>query len=122
MRFIDESRSERSRQEQVSRYISRPRFTQPACAATEEAFLAALGEYERGEVYVRVARNLLASLQPPLRVAWTRLKLAVEPTGALAFAAYLTGRVPPGSAEHPTVIVISGGNFDAATMARLLSA
>jgi threonine dehydratase len=56
-----------------------------------------------------------------LRVAWTTLKLAVEPTGALALAAYLTGRVPAGTAEHPTVLVLSGGNFDSATVAALLS-
>ena len=56
-----------------------------------------------------------------LRVAWTRLKLAIEPTAALTLAAYLTGRVPSGSAEHPTVIVLSGGNFDPATVAGLLA-
>jgi threonine dehydratase len=55
-----------------------------------------------------------------LRAAWMRLKLAIEPTGALALAAYLTGRVPSGTAEHPTVIVLSGGNFDSAQVASLL--
>jgi threonine dehydratase len=59
-------------------------------------------------------------LEDALRVAWTRLKLAIEPTAALALAAYLTGKVPAGSAEHPTVIVLSGGNFDPATVAALL--
>jgi threonine dehydratase len=61
-----------------------------------------------------------AELKDALRVAWTRLKLAIEPTAALALAAYLTGKVPAGSAEHPTVIVLSGGNFDPATVASLL--
>jgi threonine dehydratase len=60
-------------------------------------------------------------IKEALRVAWTRLKLAVEPTGALALAAYLTGRVPGGNAQHPTVIVLSGGNFDPAMVAALLS-
>jgi threonine dehydratase len=60
-------------------------------------------------------------LKDALRVAWTRLKLAIEPTAALTLAAYRTGRVPPGSTEHPTVIVLSGGNFDPATVARLLT-
>jgi threonine dehydratase len=59
-------------------------------------------------------------LEDAVRVAWTRLKLAIEPTAALALAAYLTGRVPAGTAEHPTVIVLSGGNFDPATIAALL--
>jgi threonine dehydratase len=60
-------------------------------------------------------------LKDALRVAWTRLKLAIEPTAALTLAAYLTGRVPSGSAEHPTVIILSGGNFDPATVAGLLA-
>jgi threonine dehydratase len=59
-------------------------------------------------------------LKDALRVAWKRLKLAIEPTAALALAAYLTGRVPAGSAEHPTVMVLSGGNFDPPTVAALL--
>jgi threonine dehydratase len=59
-------------------------------------------------------------LEDAVRVAWMRLKLAIEPTAALALAAYLTGRVPSGSREHPTVIVLSGGNFDPATIAALL--
>jgi threonine dehydratase len=59
-------------------------------------------------------------LQDAVRVAWTNLKLAIEPTAALALAAYLTGKVPAGTAEHPTVIVLSGGNFDPATIAALL--
>jgi threonine dehydratase len=60
-------------------------------------------------------------LKEALRVAWTKLKLAIEPTGALALAAYLTGRVPRGTVEHPTILVLSGGNFDPATIAALLS-
>ena len=63
-----------------------------------------------------------AELEDALRAAWTRLKLAIEPTAALALAAYLTGRVPSGRVEHPTVIVLSGGNFDATAVAALLSA
>jgi threonine dehydratase len=60
-------------------------------------------------------------LTDALRVAWMRLKLAIEPTAALALAAYLTGRVPSGTPEHPTVLVLSGGNFDPATVAALLT-
>jgi len=59
-------------------------------------------------------------LEGAVRVAWTKLKLAIEPTAALALAAYLTGKVPAGTVEHPTVIVLSGGNFDPATIAALL--
>ncbi len=63
-----------------------------------------------------------SELKDAVRVAWTRLKLAIEPTAALALAAYLTGKVPAGSAEHPTVLVLSGGNFDPATVAAILTA
>ncbi len=59
-------------------------------------------------------------LRDALRVAWRRLKLAIEPTAALALAAYLTGKVPAGTAEHPTVLILSGGNFDPATVAAIL--
>ena len=61
-------------------------------------------------------------LADAVRVAWMRLKLAIEPTAALALAAYLTGKVPAGSAEHPTVLVLSGGNFDPVAVAALLTA
>ena len=61
-----------------------------------------------------------SELKDAVRVAWMRLKLAIEPTAALALAAYLTGKVPSGTAEHPTVIVLSGGNFDPTTIATLL--
>jgi threonine dehydratase len=60
-------------------------------------------------------------LKEAVRVAWTRLKLAIEPTAALTLAAYLNGKVPAGSEEHPTVLILSGGNFDPATVAALLS-
>jgi threonine dehydratase len=60
-------------------------------------------------------------LKDALRVAWTRLRLAIEPTAALTLAAYLNGKVPAGSEEHPTVLILSGGNFDPATVAALLS-
>jgi len=61
-------------------------------------------------------------LADAVRVAWMRLKLAIEPTAALALAAYLAGKVPAGSTEHPTVLVLSGGNFDPAAVAALLTA
>lgn len=74
----------------------------------------------------RLVRDIVTVSEPELadalRVAWKRLKLAIEPTAALALAAYLTGRVPAGTADHPTVIVLSGGNFDPATVAALLLA
>jgi threonine dehydratase len=52
-----------------------------------------------------------------VRVAWSRLHLAIEPTGALPLAAYLTGKLPQGR----TGLVLSGGNANLQTVATLLS-
>jgi threo-3-hydroxy-L-aspartate ammonia-lyase len=51
-----------------------------------------------------------------VRVAWTRLHLALEPTGTLPLAAYLAGKLPKGR----TGLVFSGGNADLGTVATLL--
>jgi threo-3-hydroxy-L-aspartate ammonia-lyase len=51
-----------------------------------------------------------------VREAWSRLHLAVEPTGALPLAAYLARKLPPGR----TGLILSGGNADLKTMATLL--
>lgn len=51
------------------------------------------------------------------RAAWTRLHLALEPTGALPLAAFLTGKLPAGR----TGLVLSGGNANFKTVARLLN-
>jgi threonine dehydratase len=52
-----------------------------------------------------------------VRVAWSRLHLALEPTGTLPLAAYLSGKLPKGR----TGLVFSGGNANLETVARLLS-
>jgi threonine dehydratase len=52
------------------------------------------------------------------RVAWLRLKLALEPTGALPLAAHLAGKLP--RAGGATALVLSGGNADLRVMATLL--
>lgn len=51
-----------------------------------------------------------------VRVAWTRLHLALEPTGALPIAAYLAGKLPKGL----TGLILSGGNANLETVAKLL--
>ncbi|MEP7105318.1 MAG: threonine/serine dehydratase [Chloroflexota bacterium] len=51
--------------------------------------------------------------------AWTRLKLALEPTGALPLAAYLAGKLP---AAQTTALVLSGGNANLQLVAQLLTA
>jgi threo-3-hydroxy-L-aspartate ammonia-lyase len=51
-----------------------------------------------------------------VQVAWSRLHLALEPTGALPLAAYLSGKLPRG----PAGLVLSGGNANLQTVATLL--
>jgi len=62
---------------------------------------------------VTVTENEIANA---VRVAWTRLHLALEPTGALPLAAYLSAKLPKGR----TGLVLSGGNANLQTMATLL--
>jgi len=52
-----------------------------------------------------------------LRVGWTRLHIALEPTGALPLAAHLSGKLTKGR----TGLVISGGNANLETVAKLLT-
>jgi len=51
-----------------------------------------------------------------VRVAWSRLHLAIEPTGALPLAAYLSANLPKGR----TGLILSGGNANLSTVATLL--
>ncbi len=51
-----------------------------------------------------------------VRVAWSRVHLALEPTGALPLAAYLAGKLPRGRAG----LILTGGNANLETMATLL--
>jgi len=53
-----------------------------------------------------------------VRFAFERLKLVVEPSGALGLAALLHGAVP---AHGRTGVIISGGNIDSDVMARILT-
>lgn len=58
------------------------------------------------------------AIKQAVRVAFTYLKLVVEPSGALGLAAVLSGAFP---AQGRVGVVLSGGNIDAATMAMILS-
>ena len=51
-----------------------------------------------------------------VQVAWSRLHLALEPTGSLPLAAYVAGKLPPGR----TGLVLSGGNANQQTVASIL--
>jgi threo-3-hydroxy-L-aspartate ammonia-lyase len=59
-----------------------------------------------------------AELREALRFVWERMKLVVEPTGALGLAAVLSGRVE--TAGKRLGVVVSGGNLDLAAIGALL--
>lgn len=56
-----------------------------------------------------------------VRFLLERVKLLVEPTGAVGVAALLAGRIPQARGRD-TGVVLSGGNFDLAALGRLLAA
>jgi threonine dehydratase len=58
------------------------------------------------------------AIKDAVRVAFTYLKLVVEPSGALGLAAVLSGSFP---VQGRVGVVLSGGNIDAATMAMILT-
>jgi len=58
-----------------------------------------------------------AAIVEAVRFLFYRLKLVVEPSGALGVAALLSGRVTP---RGKVGIILSGGNIDGPTMTRIL--
>jgi threonine dehydratase len=50
--------------------------------------------------------------------SWTRLKLALEPTGTLPLAAYLAGKLPKAAR---TALILSGGNANLELVAQLMA-
>jgi threonine dehydratase len=54
-----------------------------------------------------------------MRLAFSLLKLVVEPGGAVALAAVLAGRIE--TAGRTTGVMVSGGNVDASLFADILS-
>jgi threonine dehydratase len=61
-----------------------------------------------------------AEIEDAVVRAWLDLKIAIEPTAALPLAAYLSGKLPD-AGPAPVGLLLSGGNFDPAVVARLLS-
>ena len=54
-----------------------------------------------------------------MRFCFTRLKIVVEPSGAVPLAALLSGAV---TATGRTAVVLSGGNIDPADFAAIMAA
>jgi len=71
--------------------------------------------HARGVRGVSVNENEIADA---VRVALSQLQLVVEPGGAVALAALLSGKV---AANPGTVVVLSGGNVDPAVYAMMLA-
>jgi threonine dehydratase len=59
-------------------------------------------------------------IEAAMGVAWQRLHLVVEPSGAVPLAALLAGRLPAVPRGGRTVLVLSGGNVDPRDAARVL--
>ncbi|MBS0254459.1 MAG: pyridoxal-5'-phosphate-dependent protein, partial [Proteobacteria bacterium] len=59
-----------------------------------------------------------AEVRAAQRLAFARLHLVLEPGGAAALAAVLAGKV---RADGTTMVVLSGGNTDAAAFAQVLA-
>ena len=58
-----------------------------------------------------------AEIEEAMRFAFAQLRLVLEPGGAVALAAVLTGKVEP---TARTLLTLSGGNVDPATFAAIL--
>lgn len=79
-----------------------------------------------GELTFAINRALLAGglaatdadVAAAMRLAFLHLKLVVEPGGAVGLGAALAGTIP--ASDGPLVIVLSGGNVDAAVFAAIL--
>ena len=58
-----------------------------------------------------------AAIEDAIRFAYERVRLVLEPGGAVALAALLSGQVSP---TERTLVILSGGNIDAAQFAAIL--
>ncbi|MGE4246708.1 MAG: threonine/serine dehydratase [Parvibaculaceae bacterium] len=70
----------------------------------------------------RLAGGLVVSeaeVKEAMRFAFSRLKLVIEPGGAVALAAVLSGKIP--TKGRAIGVIASGGNVDAALFAKILS-
>ena len=79
-----------------------------------EITFAVKGQLSRG------ASSHRRGCRAALRFAFHELKLVVEPGGAVALAAVLTGKLP--TRRRVIGVVLSGGNVDPVTFAEILGA
>jgi threonine dehydratase len=69
----------------------------------------------RGAIGVAVSED---EVEDAIRFAFATLRLVLEPGGAVALAALLSGKVTP---TERTLVILSGGNIDAAQFAAILA-
>ncbi|MGH7074995.1 MAG: threonine ammonia-lyase [Stellaceae bacterium] len=80
-----------------------------------------------GEITFEINRRLLAGglvvsddeARHAMRVAFAELKIVLEPSGAVALAAALAGRIP--GDNHAVCVIASGGNVDPAVFVPILA-
>jgi len=93
--------------------------------ATARSICDALQAHAPGEMTFAINRRLLgkglvvsdAEVRAAIRFAFVNLKLVVEPGGAVALAAALSGKID--MRDETTVVVISGGNVDGELFAEI---
>jgi len=82
-------------------------------AIGERTFEVMFGQGLVDEIVIVTEEEIAAAVV----LAWTRLHLALEPTGALTLAAYAAGKLRGGRAG----LILSGGNANLETVAKLLN-
>jgi threonine dehydratase len=93
----------------------------PAASICDALLQATPGELTFAINRDRVAYGVVATepeVLAAMRWAFEKLKLVVEPGGAVGLAALLAGRIP---GTGPVTIVLSGGNVDPSVMASALA-
>lgn len=96
-------------------------------AAVSGSIADALMAPQPGEIAFAIGREMFGEglvvsdndIRAAMRFAFTELKLVLEPGGAAALAALLTGRIA--TADRTIAVVLTGGNVEAAHFARILS-
>lgn len=96
---------------------------EPVDVSIDSVAADALGASRLGAIAMEVARgrgieSVLvddAAIMAARRLLWTRFRIVVEPAGATALAAIVSGTWVPGVDEYP-VVVLCGANTDPATL------